>query len=231
MTTFYLSHHGIKGQRKGIQNGPPYPLNRATHNRVVNYGKSDSAANNKRSSNTELSKYVIDRASGVNPEHHTDNCKEVAYTVASNIAFDRHDIATGRLMDGNLRDFMEALHPDIDPKYYIREKRPDNPNDVKQSAVDFIKRNYNDGAVGMIGVTFDRSKLLDPDNDINAHAFDWIIEDNNVKFLDGQSNKASTDKIDNFFNSADPSKDIEYVLFDNSGPRKEESLKELAHFY
>lgn len=29
-----LMHHGIKGQRKGVKNGPPYPINR------VRYGKS-----------------------------------------------------------------------------------------------------------------------------------------------------------------------------------------------
>ncbi len=31
----YLSHHGIDGMKWGKRNGPPYPLSRATHNRVV----------------------------------------------------------------------------------------------------------------------------------------------------------------------------------------------------
>lgn len=30
-----LSHHGIKGQHWGVQNGPPYPLDQKTHNKVV----------------------------------------------------------------------------------------------------------------------------------------------------------------------------------------------------
>lgn len=30
-----LYHHGIKNQAWGVQNGPPYPLDRATHNKVV----------------------------------------------------------------------------------------------------------------------------------------------------------------------------------------------------
>ena len=83
MTTFYLSHHGIKGQRKGIQNGPPYPLNRETHNRVVNSGESKNYGSNKlvdnidSASHASVSRYVTDRASGVNPNHYNDNCKEV----------------------------------------------------------------------------------------------------------------------------------------------------------
>lgn len=31
----YLSHHGIKGQKWGEQNGPPYPLSTKVHNMVV----------------------------------------------------------------------------------------------------------------------------------------------------------------------------------------------------
>ena len=26
MTKYYLAHHGIKGQKWGVKNGPPYPL-------------------------------------------------------------------------------------------------------------------------------------------------------------------------------------------------------------
>lgn len=39
-----LSHHGIKGQSWGVSNGPPYPLDQKTHNRVVkNAGKTKAA--------------------------------------------------------------------------------------------------------------------------------------------------------------------------------------------
>lgn len=39
----YLSHHGIKGQKWGEQNGPPYPLSTKIHNMVVR-GKQKRAA-------------------------------------------------------------------------------------------------------------------------------------------------------------------------------------------
>lgn len=35
----FLSHYGIKGQSWGVKNGPPYPLDQKTHNRVVKDGK------------------------------------------------------------------------------------------------------------------------------------------------------------------------------------------------
>lgn len=31
MSEYYLAHHGIKGQRWGVRNGPPYPLNSKRH--------------------------------------------------------------------------------------------------------------------------------------------------------------------------------------------------------
>lgn len=31
----YLAHHGILGQKWGVQNGPPYPLDQQTHNKVI----------------------------------------------------------------------------------------------------------------------------------------------------------------------------------------------------
>ena len=45
-----LEHHGIPGQQWGTQNGPPYPLDKQTHNKVVNSKKDDSTG--KLSSNT-----------------------------------------------------------------------------------------------------------------------------------------------------------------------------------
>lgn len=39
----YLSHHGIKGQKWGEQNGPPYPLSNKIHNMIVR-GKQKRAA-------------------------------------------------------------------------------------------------------------------------------------------------------------------------------------------
>lgn len=36
-----VEHHGIKGQKWGKRNGPPYPLNQAAHNKVVKKARTD----------------------------------------------------------------------------------------------------------------------------------------------------------------------------------------------
>lgn len=40
-TSDELYHHGIKGQKWGVQNGPPYPLDQKTHNKVTKGSGSD----------------------------------------------------------------------------------------------------------------------------------------------------------------------------------------------
>lgn len=39
-----LYHHGIKGQSWGVMNGPPYPLDGSTHNKVVKRSKEERKA-------------------------------------------------------------------------------------------------------------------------------------------------------------------------------------------
>lgn len=39
---YELYHHGIKGQQWGVRNGPPYPLSRVDHNKVVKKGLTGS---------------------------------------------------------------------------------------------------------------------------------------------------------------------------------------------
>ena len=38
-TLNYLEHHGIDGMKWGVQNGPPYPLDKEKHDRVVKKGQ------------------------------------------------------------------------------------------------------------------------------------------------------------------------------------------------
>lgn len=59
-----LAHHGILKQKWGVRNGPPYPLDRATHNRVVS-GKAKASGNqenkSRKSSHDSLANDILDR--------------------------------------------------------------------------------------------------------------------------------------------------------------------------
>lgn len=39
-----LYHHGIKGQRWGVQNGPPYPIDKRVHDQMISGKRSRRAA-------------------------------------------------------------------------------------------------------------------------------------------------------------------------------------------
>ena len=61
-TESYLAHHGIKGQRWGVMNGPPYPLGRAAHNRVVAGKNTDTKkVNSDKASTASRSASLIDK--------------------------------------------------------------------------------------------------------------------------------------------------------------------------
>lgn len=56
MSQYELYHHGIDGQRWGVRHGPPYPLDRADHNKVVE--KSKKASKKRHVSYSESRKYA-----------------------------------------------------------------------------------------------------------------------------------------------------------------------------
>lgn len=56
MSQHELYHHGIDGQRWGVRHGPPYPLDRADHNKVVE--KSEKASKKRHLSYSGSRKYA-----------------------------------------------------------------------------------------------------------------------------------------------------------------------------
>lgn len=56
-----LYHHGVEGQKWGVKHGPPYPLDRATHNRVVRGRPDTTKSNASRSSNSGLVSFIKNR--------------------------------------------------------------------------------------------------------------------------------------------------------------------------
>ena len=74
----YLAHHGIKGQKWGKRNGPPYPLSDAKHNKVV---KRASKGSKKVSSNASGSK-----KKSIKDKWNSLSDKQKALIIASGVA-------------------------------------------------------------------------------------------------------------------------------------------------
>ena len=73
----FLAHHGIKGQRWGKRNGPPYPLSNEKHNKVV-------LRNYKNKSGTAYDLSNLDESYGMIPMHFTGKkYRSDAFTLAN----------------------------------------------------------------------------------------------------------------------------------------------------
>lgn len=231
MKKVYLAHHGINGQHWGVRNGPPYPLNKATHNRVTkgasNYGSNKSVDKSSTPNHTKLSRYVIEQATGVNPEMHMDNCKEVALTIAQNISDGKHRIAPAKSHKGNLYDMISKDFgiPDSQMKT-LYEERFVSPDNAQRRCTDAILSKWGEGAVGMIGIKSGKSKeeleklqktlnLKDP---VDGHAFNWIIENGEVKFFDGQSNTCK--EASKMLQGVEPGSIAEMICYSDPQPLK-----------
>lgn len=241
MNNRYLSHNGIPGQQWYVRNGPPYPLDRATHNRVVrgkqkssNYG-SDKVTSSKTSNTSDtkkLSEYVTSHATNVNPSGSLDNCKEVAMTIAENIANDVHNVAPKRQYEGSLLDMVKEITRE--DEHYLRngvyKECYISPENGEKRCSKQILSNWSEGAVGMIGVKTglseaDRKRLAEKygiSDTIDGHVFNWVIENGKVKYFDGQQNNVK-DAIEYFDGVADNSI-AEIICYDNSGPRNKKQV-------
>lgn len=61
----FLAHHGIKGQRWGVKNGPPYPLDQETAGKVRMHAKNKGDSRYDNVSNKELSSIPIEKLSDI----------------------------------------------------------------------------------------------------------------------------------------------------------------------
>lgn len=231
MKKVYLAHHGINGQHWGVRNGPPYPLNKATHNRVTkgasSHGSGKILDNSSSGHHTKLSKYVIDCATGVNPSKDMDNCKEVALTIAQNISDGKHRIAPAKSHKGNLYDMvskdfgipdsmMENIHVDCTV----------SPDNAYRRCSKAISSKWGEGSVGMIGLKSgidDETRIaickeMGLDTSIDGHAFNWIVENGEVKFFDGQTNECVI--ADSYFDGVEPDSIAEIICYNNPHPIK-----------
>lgn len=76
----FLAHHGIDGQKWGVRNGPPYPLSKSTHNKVVTKSKDSSVHKQKTSKDISSNYWSPDYKKAVTNKEEMKRAKNAADT-------------------------------------------------------------------------------------------------------------------------------------------------------
>ena len=187
-----LYHHGIKGQKWGAKNGPPYPLN-----------------------SKQLNSYNRTHAEGCNPSNYKNNCKDVAFIIADNIANDSYHKAGPKSLSGNIYDYA-TKRAGFSLGRMERDYREVKVNS-SDAALDVLKTNilkrYGEGAVGVVGFKYDDKYLRNGSTETN-HAINWVVQDGEVIFFDGQNNTADTDLAKRRVRCMDINEKMELLCYD-----------------
>lgn len=209
-TKDFLAHHGIKGQKWGQRNGPPYPLKESNRSR----SEKKFQLSSKDRINKAIEKYGSMTSSElrnlggyVNPngDPRINNCKECAEaTIKRWLQVDVGAVASTQPSDGNLRKFVEERNYDSSGVTWIG-----GDNDISlQGATNFedriskaILRKCKNGDCGMIGVEWDFDKkfagydknyieeikrLVDEGRIPPGHAFNFYVKGDKVIYYDDQ---------------------------------------------
>nr|DAF18956.1 MAG TPA: Papain fold toxin 1, glutamine deamidase [Caudoviricetes sp.] len=150
----------------------------------------------------------IDNLKAVNPEGYTDNCKEcsLCYCFRSK----GYNVKTGpRTMNSNLSDFIETNFNTTRVKTFTPDSEPSK--NLERATKNILKR-YDEGDVGVIGVTWDKRFIKNGETD-EGHAFNWKIKNGKVQFLDSQLKEPRLD-ASAYFKIIDTSKEVEFTKID-----------------
>lgn len=230
-----ICHYGIKGQKWGIRNGPPYPLEdhkTATlsiedkAHEIVDKHKNEILPHyyDSKGFKKANNKSFEDAIKSCNPYGGSFNCKEIALAVGMDSVngYDVH--ATKNGTSGTLQDFMYE-YTDSGNKVLSISTVGANP---KERTDKFIQRRYSDGDVGIVSITM-QDKYTASHPNVPAHAINWKIDNGTVIYNNGQG-RNSKDMEDGarFFNYAKDGIDVECVKL-NDVKLKESAKKILIN--
>ena len=124
----YLMHYGIKGQRWGVSNGPPYPLDQKTHNKVIKTGQKSERYKNVRAKGNilpdaletidKLGKVNVKKSEKLNQQRTIANEKlsnKLLWSISDNRVFSESnppkEIKGNHSIDDDLRDTNPLYDP------------------------------------------------------------------------------------------------------------------------
>jgi len=194
-----LYHHGIKGQKWGVRNGPPYPLDRKSGS--INGGGSIGykVERTKTSKFNRIEEDITfeENLSKVNPHHgesreYDYNCVNDSITAVSRICYNMDVEALG----SDSQSMYEAVNECFNKPPCLSISVDGLSSEEIHNRVDKnIKKRFSDGDVGAIDISGRPHPLT---NETDGHCFNWRIENDEVKYFDSQPNPQMLDASSHF---------------------------------
>lgn len=180
-----LMHHGIDGQRWGVMHGPPYPLSRADHKRIIKSAESST----KRNLSYKQSRKHAKRMSDEDLNAAIDRLRREE-TYRNLVSKDKQEKSIARKARALDRKVAKAKIKQLKKEQEIRE----NQNKPKKERFGTAKELTKDAAkigvnkLATAGFT-SLAKALFPEDE-NAGKFDFTVYDENKNLLRGKATPA-----------------------------------------
>lgn len=230
---FRLYHHGIKGQKWGVRNGPPYPLKQTNYtfdeliNNCKNKKLSDLAGSirikdyDKIKEDKGFLKSVNDYY--MKPEG-KNNCVPASMGGALKLmGFDgvkvKPNASGGKPM--KLLDVVQECFPGIRDGVDYIDGKATKIGKSRNDAEEFLVKRFGDEAVGVFKFDFEStSPYVMDDKGPTGHEITFAIKDSKVDFMDFQAGVGDS-VCSNYWGSIDSSKDFAVARLDNQIPNLE----------
>lgn len=213
-----LAHHGIKGQKWGVRNGPPYPLDRNNGNSVGDEDD-DRFKGIKKISPPETESQSLIRAN----EQHRGKVSGKNNCVPSSIAgflrmhgcdcLAKSTKGEAQIAGGVVEEVFKGVRASEGSAVVFSKSR--------QDADRMLKRKYGDNAEGLVAIDW---------NEGGGHAFNWIIENGNVRYLDFKAGKDDSFVEEHYFPRIKSNGQLCLARLDNCSGVDIEALKKYAYF-
>ena len=205
---YYLSHHGIKGQQWGVQNGPPYPLDKETAVKIKKGTKLNSVSSSKTNAGSQDNSIYT-----YNADDQWDNTVyKGAYSAfmkwydhrGDKVYEHKYEVAEDLLIPSRkekVDTFLELYKKDRDFKDVIKdfERRNEDQYGTMEEMIDYLDAKNPDSKVNRDYRRFMMSfNQWDTDSSIRASkkfvdalkakGYNAIVDDNNALIYNGANN-------------------------------------------
>lgn len=221
--TDVLYHHGIKGQKWGVRNGPPYPLG-VSQKRGYQAPFSKRFGIKKRSTKTIPSSKVVgprlrDQFKRINESQEQslkkanplrgtqegrENCSSCV--IAGHMRQLGYD-ATAKVVRPPFPSTLNSILTDSFPDVKVKSTNSKEFGVSPDKAADVLRKQFGDNASGIVGYT---------NRDGDGHVFNWTIKHGSVSFADyqkGWNDKTTRNKLWSVL--IEPAGSIEFARLDN----------------